>query len=367
MRICHIIESAAGGSAAIMASLARHSVRRGHQVHILYSPDRADPHLINALTEGGCTSVSPTPMRRQVTPSDAADGLALRRALTALGPLDVIHSHSSKAGALARFFGRFRRTAQVYSPHGFYTMTGEAPGYVGLVERLLSRITDRIIAVSDHEKRHAIEIGIAPQKVTVIPNGIAPYRPMSRTAARKQLGLFADVFAVGFVGRLSKQKDPFAALDVIARLSASADVMLVMIGDGELRAELERKAAEHRIPVSFHGPLDAKKLFSAFDCLLCTSKYEGMPVTFLESVNCGVPIVSFPVGGTDELVRPDETGFITAPTASGAAGALKRLADMPGERRKAMSKACRALAASHTDVIMGDDTLALYEQLVRHR
>lgn len=336
-------------------------------MHVLYSPDRADPSLIEALNNGGCMSVVPTPMRRQVTARDVADGLSLRRALARLGTLDVIHSHSSKAGALARFFGRFRGTSQVYSPHGFYTMTVAAPGYVGLVERLLSRVTDRIIAVSAFEKSHAIGIGIAADKVTVIPNGIAPYRPMRRTAARKTLGLPANAFVVGFVGRLSDQKDPVAALDVIDHLAGSIDVVLSVIGDGDLHADVERKAAEHRIPISFHGPLDARRLFSAFDCLLCTSRYEGMPVTFLESLNCGVPIVSFPVGGADELVRRGETGFMTDPTASAAADALKQLAGMPADDRDAMSNACRALAASHTDVVMGDQTLSLYEQVIRRR
>lgn len=348
-----------------MASLARDGVRRGHDLTVIYSPNRADPRILDALRESGVERLIASPMRRAVGPWDALDGLRLRRAIAAAGPFDVIHSHSSKAGALTRAFTHFGGSALVYSPHGFYTMTGEAPFYIGPVERALSYFGDRIIAVSDHERRHAIELGIAPQRVVVVPNGIAPYAPLPRDEARAALGLPGDPFVVGFVGRLSAQKNP---LDAIAAIEAVADLasMLALIGGGELEDEVQAAAARSQ-HVRLLGPRDAKPLFSAFDCLLCTSRYEGMAVSFLEALNCGVPIISYPVGGTEELIKDGETGFVTEPTPAAAAAAIERLAALPPSDRDRMREACRAMAARHSDAEMGAQTLAVYEGVLKSR
>ena len=123
MRICHIIESASGGSAAILAALALHGVRKGHSVHVVYSPDRADESLIAALRDGGCASVQATPMRRSVGPHDARDGMRLRRLLRSLGPLALPGSQRRTATRVqgsapgGRFGGRSpplgRRSRQI--------------------------------------------------------------------------------------------------------------------------------------------------------------------------------------------------------------------------------------------------------------
>jgi glycosyltransferase involved in cell wall biosynthesis len=294
------------------------------------------------------------------------DGWALRCALEALGRLDVIHSHSSKAGALARTFGRLPGAAQVYSPHGFFTMTEDAPFYVGLVERWLAPLTSRIIAVSAFEQAHAIELGITPRKISVIPNGIGPYRPITREEARRALAIPNDAFVVGFVGRLAAQKDPLSAVATIGAVDSSLNATLAIIGDGELAGEVEEAAGRlGNRRVALCGPREAKTLMSAFDCLLCTSRYEGMPLVFLEALNCGVPIVSYPVGGTEELVHDGLTGWVTGPSPAAAARAIERIARLTAAERQAVAEVCRKLAKQHSAAAMGDATLALYQEVVQ--
>ncbi|MBA3669287.1 MAG: glycosyltransferase [Sphingomonas sp.] len=346
-----------------MASLAVDAIRRGHDVAVVYSPDRADPQILDTLRNGGVTRLEDSPMRRSIGPWDALDGLRLRTTIAALGHFDVIHSHSSKAGALARGFAHIGGAAHVYSPHGFYTMTGAAPFYIGPVERALSWFGDRVIAVSNYEGRHAIDLGIAADKVVVVPNGIAPYDPRPRTEARAALGLNTDAFAVGFVGRLAAQKNPLEAVAAIDATSSGA--VLAVLGDGELRAAAEDAARTCNANAVFAGQRDAKPLFSAFDCLLCTSRYEGMAVSFLEALNCGVPIVSYPVGGTEELVIDGETGFVIEPQPYAAAAAIDGLAAASSPHRIRMAQACRALAAKHTDAEMGRQTLEVYESVLK--
>lgn len=347
-----------------MVSLASDAAARGHQVSVIYSPDRADAQMIQALRDGGVESLHPSHMQRSIGPWDVLDGLRLRRTIAALGPLDVLHSHSSKAGALARAFGRRRGTAQVYSPHGFYTMTGQAPFYIGPVERALSHLSDRIIAVSDFERRHAITLGIAPRRVVVVPNGIKAYDPLKRSEARSALGLPEDLFVIGFVGRLTEQKNPLEALHVVDAMPTEAPIILAIIGDGELRAAAEQAADSHGSRARFLGGRNARPLMAAFDCLLCTSRYEGMPVSFLEALNCGVPIISYPVGGTEELVIDGTTGFLTAEDAGAAAAAIVKLMGLGARERGRMSTACRGLAAQYSDEEMGRRTLDVYESVL---
>jgi glycosyltransferase involved in cell wall biosynthesis len=359
-----VIESAAGGSAAIMVSLAQQMVQLGHQVNVIYSPDRADPAIVSAIHDAGCASVLQVVMRRAVTPADAVDGLRLRRAVSSLDALDVIHSHSSKAGALARISCRFRGTAQIYSPHGFYTMTGEAPFYVGPVERVLSKFTDRIIAVSKFEAEHAASIGIDPANVEVVLNGIDQFEPLPRAEARAELGLPVEGFVVGFVGRLSRQKAPGRAIDVVEALPANA-ASLCMIGDGELADETAARAQASGAKVILAGGRAARPLMSAFDCLLCTSLYEGMPVSFLEALNCGVPIVTYPVGGAEELVGEPQAGVVTEPDPTAAARAIEGFMALSSSQRDWLAERCRAAAAAHSAVAMAEDTIGVYRRALK--
>jgi glycosyltransferase involved in cell wall biosynthesis len=246
-------------------------------------------------------------------------------------------------------------------------MTGEAPFYVGPVERALAMLTDKIIAVSAYERRHALELGIADEKVSVVVNGVAPFRPLSKEEARRELGLDPSAFVIGFVGRLAEQKNPVAAVETALALPNTIRAQLVVIGEGDLRATAEACAAGSAERVVFAGARDAKQLMPAFDCLLCTSRYEGMPVSFLEALYCGVPIVSYPVGGTEELVIHDVTGFITAPEPAAAARAIEQLAARAPAARKRLERSCRELAERYSDEAMGDATIALYRDVLERR
>lgn len=365
MRICHVIESASGGSAAVMSDLAVHGIRRGHDVHLVYSPHRADEDLIGKLRDAGC-HIQQSQMQRSVGPHDLMDGLRLRSKLRSIKGLEVVHSHSSKAGALARMFSPNRRVAQIYSPHGFYTMTGQAPAYVGMAERVLSRVTDRIVAVSREEAEHGASIGIPANKLVVIPNGIDPYAPLPRAEARKALGLSPDSFAIGFVGRFVDQKDPVSAVAVVNQITGGP-VELAMIGDGDLRDVVAKDAATAKNPVHLAGAIAARPLLSAFDCLLCTSVYEGMPITFLEALNCGLPIVTYKVAGSDELVIEPDTGFVTEHAPAAAARSIETLMAMDPNQRAAINSRARDAGNHFSAERMSDTTLALYEQVLANR
>jgi glycosyltransferase involved in cell wall biosynthesis len=115
------------------------------------------------------------------------------------------------------------------------------------------------------------------------------------------------------------------------------------------------------------GARDARPLYPAFDVLLCTSRFEGMPVSFLEALVCGVPIVSYPVGGSAELVIEGVTGFCTEPVPTAAAIAIDRIAAMSDDSRRVLSGGASALGEAHSEAAMCMQTLQVYSEAVAAR
>ena len=304
MRILLVIEAAGGGSGRHVIDLARELARQGHHVAVIYSPTRAESRFeaeIAALP----IVLARLPMRRAVGPWDIPTARAMKRLVAQLGPFDIVHAHSSKAGALLRAVAP-KGAARVYTPHAFRTMDpglgGAGRVAYGVVEALLARFcTDALIAVAPEEAAHARNLGISARKIHTVVNGVSPAPPVNRVEARAELGLAPDDIAVGFVGRLCEQKDPerFARAIRIAR-AADPRIRGVVLGDGEL-AEGVRRAGGDGVAL-FKGR-DARLFLPAFDLFAMTSRYEGMPYVLLEALQAGLPIVSTEVGGTSVASR----------------------------------------------------------------
>ena len=154
---------------------------------------------------------------------------------------------------------------------------------------------------------------------------------------------------------------------MLNRLKSEKPVVLTMIGDGELMDAVREKTESAHHPVKLAGLLPARPLLSAFDCLLCTSRYEGMAISFLEALNCGVPIVTYDVAGADELVVQPQSGFVTDHDPTAAAAAIERIIAMSAADRKVLSDRSHAAGRYFSAERMGDSTLALYEQVIAEK
>lgn len=306
--------------------------------------------FVRELESLSLLAVEALPMRRAVGPWDIAAARALRRIIDRLGPFDVIHGHSSKAGALARLVAP-RGAARVYTPHAFRTMdptTGRLSRLVyGGVETLLGRfVSDAVIAVSPEEAEHARALGIPASKVHTVINGLTPAPDVDREAARAALGLRPGDIAAGFVGRLCAQKDPVRFAEAI-RLAHARDPRIrgVVLGDGELKAETLSAGGE---ALTIHSGLNAREYLPAFDLFVMTSRYEAMPYVLLEALQAGLPIVSTKVGGTSVAVADGENGVLLDIDVSAAAIAEVILAEAVADRRAAFGAASRLRGAGLT-------------------
>lgn len=323
MRIVLAAEPTNGGVARHVLDLAEGLPSRGFRVLLVHARGRADTAFNTRVARSGDFGyrIASFDVERAPGAGDVAATLELRRAIHRFGGADILHGHSSKAGALARLarWGRARRV--VYTPHAWYTQNPDlkpaSRSAYGLIERGLATVTDRIISVSSDEAEHARSLGISPQKIVLIENGIECWTPecvaATRARTRRQFGLAPDDVVVGFLGRLAPQKAPEIAVQVFQKvLDRSPEVRVVLAGDGPESAQVHSLLAELGIadrvvlmPVA-HGP----DVIPAFDVFLMTSRYEGFPYALLEALAAGCAIVTTRVGGVADCVIEGVNGAV---------------------------------------------------------
>jgi len=323
MRIVLAAEPTGGGVMRHVLDLAEGLPRRGFRVLLVHAKrgiDAAFAGRIERQKEFGYETAM-LDLQRAPGGHDFAATVALRRVIRAFGGADVLHGHSSKAGALARL-GRWSHARRVvYTPHAWYTQNPELGNSsrraYQFIERALATVTDRIISVSRDEAEHAVALGIGRRKLVLIENGIESWTPeqvaQKRAATRARLGIGADDVVVGFLGRLAPQKAPDVAVRAFRQiLDGRPATRIVLAGDGpegaRLRALMSELGLGDRIvqlPVA-NGP----DVIPAFDLFLMTSRYEGFPYVLLEALAAGCAIVTTRVGGVVDCVLDGENGAV---------------------------------------------------------
>lgn len=364
LKILLCLETSGGGSGRHVLDLACGLLTSDHDVTVIYSPLRAETEFVAALSDLTGVAAIPCDMHRSVGIHDLRSAQKLAALIRDHGPFDILHAHSSKAGALVRLLPRSIPGARIYTPHAFRTMDPDVSPMSKFVyssaERLLGLRTDALIAVSADEARHARSIGIPEAKTTTIINGVNPVETEPREAVRQRLGIPLTARVAGFVGRFSRQKDPLRFVSAINRARLQTpDLIGLMVGDGELKPDAESAAEPGAI--MFTGWANARQILPAMDVLVMTSRYEAMPYTLLEALSAGLPILSTDVGGAEETVADGENGRLMANDATGMAIGLA-LADAMSDRARLArwSEASRARALRHTIAHMVAETETVY-------
>lgn len=231
-----------------------------------------------------------------------------RKALKKFRP-DIVHTHTAKAGALGRAaaFSLRPRPKIVHTFHGHVLSGYFSPRITALIARLeagLAKLTNRIVTVGDSIRDDLLEAGIGKpeQYVTIAPEVTITDIPNQRSA-REHLGLDPNAPVIGFVGRLTGIKRPLLFVETAKNLhEQDPTVQFLIVGDGELRNELETFAQDNQLPVTFTGWLeDPRPAYAAMDLLMLTSANEGRPLTVLEALFLGKRVVSTNVGSLSEI------------------------------------------------------------------
>jgi len=372
LSLLQVLEPSGGGSGRHFLDLCRAMQHRGHSVTAVYSPVRAEPGFVAELESIGLDNVVPLGMRRAPGPWDLTAWWHLRKIAAVHGPFDLIHGHSSKAGALTRLRLPGRHVPVLYTPHAFRTMdpTLGVKGRLiyGGIERLLGTwLTDRLVCVSQDEYDHALSLGIPEQRLRVVVNGVNAPPLSQRAAIRRRYGIPQDALLFGFVGRMTRQKAPERLVEAFARIAAQLpQAHLLMIGIGEL-ADTTRemiKAARLEDRARIDGGVPGVTAIDAFDVVVMPSRYEAMSYVMLEAAAAGKPLLLADVGGARTVLEHGRNGYIVpnSDNPEALAAAMTRLADPM--LLAAFTAEARRRKDDYTLAGMADATERIYHDLL---
>jgi glycosyltransferase involved in cell wall biosynthesis len=373
LNILQVLEPSGGGSGRHFVDLCGALAKSGHGITAIYSPTRAEQRFVDELTALPLKSVIAIPMNRAPSPSDLGAWRAINRVLREHGPFDIVHGHSSKAGALTRLRLPGRHVPRIYTPHAFRTMdptlgTGGRRIY-GMIESLLGRyFSDAVICVSEDEKRHAATALHIPEHLLhTVVNGVDEPPPADRQEIRAHLGVRPENFVFGFVGRLSPQKAPERLIEAFRRIAVDrTDVELAMVGFGELLDDVKIQILEAGLTDRVHltSEIPGAHAMQAFDALVMPSRYEAMSYVMLEGAAAGLPMVLTDVGGATTVVEHGVNGFIVPndDDPHELAEAMRTMAAT--ENHDAMKKSAEARKNRYSLDVMAEQTKDVYRRVL---
>lgn len=364
-----------GGAQQIALYLAEHLDRTRYEVYLI-THDKG--LLVEAAQKIPNLTIKFMPsLRREIRPWQDAQACIQMWRFLRQEQIDIVHTHSSKAGIVGRIAAWLARVpVRLHTIHGYAFHDYQSPFvrtvYVW-VERLTARISTRLIPVADAniEKGLAANIG-HPGLYHTIHCGIriAEFADVDvdPVMLKNELGLSPEAKVVGQIGNFKPQKNPLDFVRVAVRvLESGADCEFVLIGDGPLRPEVEaliaRSGFQDRIKV-LGWRNDIPELIQILDIVVLTSLWEGLPLVFMQAMAAGKPVVANHVDGGAEAIYDGENGYLLPPgeVANMAARITELLHD--DQLRHKMGQRGRELAGEFDIDLMVRRHDALYAELL---
>jgi len=360
-RVLHVLQPSTGGVPVYVGRLSGALRRRGWDVTIAAPREAARLHAI----ESSGADFLEIATARGLSVRDDIRAIGMLRRYCAEHPVDVIHGHSSKAGALTAALSLAAGIPSVYSPHAWsFQMRIPLPAKVlfALVEGGLNRLVHRrTIGVSNEEQRVARAWRVAPpEKLRVVHTGLdaAPPTAEARRAARARVGAEPEDAVVAWVGRTGAQKRPGDLAPLAQKLNGAATVIAMGEGLAESPEGEALKAAGGNVVEPSRG---APELLEAADVLVMTSAWEGFPLATLEAMAYGVPVVAYAVGGIPEQVVDGETGWLVKPgDIDGLADRIALTARSPELRSELGRQSADRMSSEFTVTAMASRIDAIY-------
>ncbi|MEP7455123.1 glycosyltransferase family 4 protein [Phyllobacterium sp. SB3] len=323
LRIVHCFRAPVGGVFRHVRDLVSAQNAAGHQVGVICDATTGsalEEKLLADLGNNLALGLVRIPMQRKIGPGDAVSAFRTYKTIKKLKP-DILHGHGAKGGTYARVFGSLLRVsgvsvARFYSPHGgslHYDPTKLSGKLIFRIERLMERMTDRIIFVSQFERdTYVRKVGEPRCASALIHNGLSvqEFDPVVENDPA------ADFL---FIGELRALKGPDIFIEALAKAGSSGGRKLTaaIVGDGKDRAALveQAKHIEQQAEITFLPPMKAREAFRLAKIVIVPSRAEALPYIVLEALAAGKPLIASRVGGIPEilgdqsfaLVRPDAT------------------------------------------------------------
>jgi glycosyltransferase involved in cell wall biosynthesis len=249
----------------------------------------------------------------------------------------------------------------VVSLHGSDVYVAETLGPARRAARAVFRRAGVVTACSSDLGRRAVALGADPARIVVVPYGVdvERFRPDAerRACLRHRLGVTDNTSVILAAGRLVRKKGFEYLIDAMGILRQHPDMVMVLAGDGDLRNELEARAASAGIPdrVRFLGNQSQDEVagwLTAADVVVVPSvrddsgNVDGLPNIVMEALASGTPLIATPAGGIGAIVQNDRTGVIVSERDAQALAAAVRALASDTSRRRRIGEAARQMAAS---------------------
>lgn len=314
-----------GGITSYVLSLSAGLRKRGHSVFTASSGGE----LEGSLRDAGVTCLRiPINTKSEIDFSKLVRSYRILRPFIAEHKIDLIHSHTRVTQVLGCAAGRSARVAHISTCHGFFKNR--------LSRRLFPCWGQRVIAVSGSVQEHlARDFGLDERKIRLVYNGIDADRFAScadlscekRMEKKKAAGLSEGPVA-GIVARLSDVKGHrylIEAMSIVVKKIPSAQLLIV--GEGKTGPELKALAAARGLQQSIRflpSVRDTAAVLSGMDVFVMPSLKEGLGLSLMEAMACGLPVIGSDIGGIRNLIRDGETGLLVKPEDSNALSAAIR-------------------------------------------
>lgn len=367
MKIAYVItrSDSIGGAHVHVADLATEMQKRGLAVHVFVG---GNGPFCNMLASRKIAYTSVPNMVRQIDPlQDTRAYFQLKRMLGEFNP-DLVHVHSSKAGVLGRLACRSLKIPCVFTAHGWAFTEGISSRKKTLykhIERRLAPLAHTIITVSEYDRDLALanKVGRPGQLATVI-NGV---RDTALSKTPRQAGAPARLI---MVARFDEQKDHATLIKALSTLNTQ-NWQLELIGDGPLKAGAMQQAKEAGLEHKIHfagSRNDVPARLAAADIFVLSSHWEGLPLSILEAMAAGLPIVASHVGGVSETIIDGETGYLARRSdARDLAAKLEALIQDPDLRSRLGARARELYEEKFGLEQMVAKTHDVYERALKHK
>ncbi len=325
-----------GGQALDTVPLA-HAIQSHFEVDVLYGEKEADEEEADFLREKyPSLRLTKIPqLKRSINwLNDVRAYFKIKKHIQS-AHYDIVHTHGAKSGLIGRIAAwrcGIKTIVHTYHGHVFHSYyNGFLSASIIRMERLLGRITTKVVAISLHQSKELTEIyKIVPlHKIIIIPLGVdidafQADAETERSNFRNAYQLKNDEIAIALIGRLVPVKNPSFFIDIVLRtVKDKLPVKFFVIGDGILKSDMQHQLEKNNMLWSENDGLEnnAPIIFTswikniipalhAMDIIALTSLNEGTPLSIIEAQICGKPVVASNVGGVRDTLIDASTGFI---------------------------------------------------------
>lgn len=367
MRVLYIITKAneIGGAQIHLRDLAIRLSSEGHFVDVIVGETGL---LVEQLKMSGINVHILSNIVREISPfKDIRAVFQIRALIKKIAP-DIIGLHSSKAGILGRIAAWGLNIPVVFTVHGWAFANGVKENrrkiYI-LIEKFLAPLVDKIITVSEQDKKLALKYGVASSdKQVVIHNG------MPDLGLKAKIKNGDDTISIISVARFSDQKDHETLLEAMSKIT-SINWKLLLIGKGPNENLIRNKVKDLKLNsrVSFLGERDdVAKLLHESDVFVLSTNWEGLPLSIIEAMRSSLPVIATDVGGVSELIENGCSGYLVPHKDADELRRKIQYVLSNSELRLEVGQQARArYSEKFTFDKMYQSTIALYELTIKNK